>query len=156
MAEINPKAYLLLIARLVLSGVFLLAALPKIQDPLAFAASVEGFRVVGGELSAWVALLLPWLELVTGIGLLIPQVRRGSAASLIVLLILFIALHSSAWIRGLDISCGCFGETEAETLPNYLWLILRNSALLIAAICVLCRDWKAASPNKLTEDHTLT
>jgi len=152
MAEINPKAYLLLIARLVLSAAFLLAALPKIQDPVAFAASVEGFRVVGGALSVWVALVLPWLELVTGFGLLIPQIRRGSATIITLLLLVFIGLHASAWARGLDISCGCYGVNESNEAPNYLWLISRNVGLLVACVCVLVRDWtrRLGSPNVKT------
>jgi len=139
MGELNPKAYLVLIARLVLSAAFLFAALPKIQDPVAFAASVEGFRVVAGPSALWVALALPWLELVIGVGLLIPQIRRGSALLIVGLLALFIGLHASAWSRGLDISCGCYGQSD--TPANYLWLILRNAALLAAATVVLVRDW---------------
>jgi uncharacterized membrane protein YphA (DoxX/SURF4 family) len=148
MAGINVTAYLLLIARLLLSGAFLLAALPKIQDPVAFAVAIDGFRVVSGQFTAWVALILPWLELVIGLGLLIPQIRRSSGILIALLLIVFIGLHASAWIRGLDISCGCFGESEAEGAPNYLWLILRNVGLLAACTCVLIRDWSRSSDPK--------
>jgi uncharacterized membrane protein YphA (DoxX/SURF4 family) len=148
MAGINVTAYLLLIARLLLSGAFLLAALPKIQDPVAFAVAIDGFRVVSGQFTGWVALILPWLELVIGLGLLIPQIRRSSGILIALLLIVFIGLHASAWIRGLDISCGCFGESEAEGAPNYLWLILRNVGLLAACTCVLIRDWSRSSDPK--------
>lgn len=148
MAELNKKAYLTLIARLVICGTFLLAALPKIQDPVAFAASVEGFRVMGGGLTQWVALILPWLELVVGFGLLIPQIRRGSGILIAILLIAFIGLHTSAWMRGLDVSCGCFGAHAASDAPNYLWLILRNTALLAACVCVNMRDWRRTNTMK--------
>ncbi|MDQ8208499.1 MauE/DoxX family redox-associated membrane protein [Coraliomargarita sp. SDUM461003] len=152
MAAINAKAYLLLIARLVLSAVFLLAAFPKIQDPVAFTASIEGFRVVGNNAATWIALGLPWLELVTGLGLLIPQIRRASAMIIALLLITFIALHASAWIRDLDINCGCFGVNEAHEAPNYLWLILRNVALLGACLCTLIRDWRNPRPPAVTDE----
>lgn len=142
MAQVATKAYLLLIVRLVLSATFLLAAMPKIQDPVAFGAAVEGFRLLGGVLATWVALILPWLELVVGFGLLIPQIRRGSGVILALLLALFIGLHASAWMRGLDISCGCFGASETDEATNYLWLILRNFFLLVACLCVLVRDWR--------------
>ena len=146
MAGVNPRirsmAYLILIGRLVVSAVFILAALPKIQDPVAFAVSVEGYRIVTANLAMWIALALPWLELVTGFGILIPQIRRGSALVITLLLIAFIALHASAWARGLDINCGCFNEHESEKTPDYLWLILRNIGLLTACIFVLIRDWQ--------------
>lgn len=146
MAGVNPRirsmAYLILIGRLVVSAVFILAALPKIQDPAAFAVSVEGYRIVTANLAMWIALALPWLELVTGFGILIPQIRRGSALVITLLLIAFIALHASAWARGLDINCGCFNAHESEKTPDYLWLILRNIGLLTACIFVLIRDWQ--------------
>lgn len=146
MAGVNPRirsmAYLILIGRLIVSAAFILAALPKIQDPAAFTTSVEGYRVVTDDIAVWIALVLPWLELVTGFGLLIPQIRRGSALVITLLLIAFITLHASAWARGLDINCGCFNAHESEKTPDYLWLILRNIGLLTACIFVLIRDWQ--------------
>ena len=149
MVGISPRIrfmpYLFLIGRLILSAAFILAALPKIQEPAAFVISVEGYRVVTGDFALWVALALPWLELVAGFGLLIPQIRRGSALVLALLLIAFIVLHASAWARGLDINCGCFSAHESDKAPNYLWPILRNIGLLAACACVLIRDWKHRS-----------
>ena len=146
MAGISPRAsstaYLILIGRLIVSATFILAALPKIQDPAAFATSVEGYRLVTGNLTVWIALALPWLELVAGFGLLIPQIRRGSALVITLLLVAFILLHASAWARGLDISCGCFGADKSNKAPDYLWLILRNICLLVACTCVMIRDWQ--------------
>ena len=140
--EVRSMAYLMLIGRLTLSAAFILAALPKIQDPAAFAISVEGYRVVTANLAMWIALVLPWLELVAGFGLLIPQIKRGSNLIIALLLVVFIALHASAWARGLDINCGCFNAHESEKTPGYLWLILRNIGLLTACIFVLIRDWQ--------------
>ena len=146
MAGISPRtpstAYLILIGRLIVSATFILAALPKIQDPAAFMTSVEGYRVVTSNLTVWIALALPWLELVAGFGLLIPQIRRGSALVITLLLIAFILLHASAWARGLDINCGCFNAHESDKAPNYLWLILRNICLLATCTCVMIRDWQ--------------
>ena len=116
--EVRSMAYLMLIGRLTLSAAFILAALPKIQDPAAFAISVEGYHVVTANLAMWIALVLPWLELVAGFGLLIPQIRRGSNLIIALLLVVFIALHASAWARGLDINCGCFNAHESEKTPG--------------------------------------
>lgn len=140
MGAIKQKSLFILLARLVIAGVFISAALPKIQDPIAFAVSVSGFRVTGPELSAWIALFLPWLELVLGVGIVIPEIRRCCGALISLLLLAFITLHISAWARGLDISCGCFGAETGETGSDYRWLILRNLALLIASILALRQD----------------
>ena len=133
-------AFCILLARLLVAGVFVIAALPKIQDPVTFASSVVAYRVVGPELSGWVALLLPWLELMIGLGLLLPLLRRISGALISMLLLAFIGLHCSAWARGLDIDCGCFGAESGEASSHYRWLILRNAGLLLAAALVLKRD----------------
>lgn len=125
----------LLLARLVLTWVFIRAALPKIQDPLAFAGAIEAFQIVGGPLALWVALILPWLELVVALGLLTPWLKKLSASLISGLLLVFISLHASAWARGLDINCGCFGVSESS--PDYLWLILRNLGLFGLAVFVL-------------------
>lgn len=151
MGQINAKAYVTLIARLVVSAAFLLAALPKIQDPVAFAVSVEGFRVVSGQPALWVALALPWLELVIGLGLLVPKLRRGSGLIIAALLLLFIGLHASAWMRGLDISCGCYGESDDPA--NYPWLLLRNTGLLAATVAVSIRDWRNPPLSKPSHRH---
>ena len=128
------------LVRLVLVAAFLLAAIPKIQDPVAFAISVESYRILTGQAVLWVALVLPWLELVIGFGLLIPKMRRASSLLIILLLSIFVGLHASAWIRGLDIDCGCYAIESVSS--NYFLLISRNCALIIAAVFVLTRDWR--------------
>ena len=140
MGKIDYRHLFVLLARLVLTGTFVLAALPKIKDPVAFSASVNAFQVVGPALANWVALLLPWLELIIAIGILIPQIRSASSILIAALLILFIGLHASAWMRGLEISCGCFGTESVDEPTNYLWLIIRNTLLLGACLLVIIKD----------------
>ncbi len=132
--------YIVLLVRLVLVAAFLLAAIPKIQDPVAFAISVESYRILTGQAVLWVALVLPWLELIIGFGLLVPKMRRASSLLIILLLFIFVGLHASAWIRGLDIDCGCYAIESVSS--NYFLLISRNCALIIAAVFVLTRDWR--------------
>ena len=137
--------YIVLLVRLVLVAAFLLAAIPKIQDPVAFAISVESYRILTGQAVLWVALVLPWLELVIGFGLLIPKMRRASSLLIMLLLFIFVGLHASAWIRGLDIDCGCYAIESVSS--NYFLLISRNCALIIAAIFVFNRDWRTHAQN---------
>jgi len=120
-----------LIARLILAGTFVMAAVPKVLDPGGFTDNILSYRVVGPTVAAWAAIGLPWLELAAGFGTLIRPIRRASSLILSALLLTFIGLHLSAWWRGLDIDCGCFGG-ESET--EYHWLLLRNLALLVIAI----------------------
>ena len=134
-------ALLLIVLRLVVAGTFIMAALPKIQDPVAFTAAIQGFQVINGTLAQWIAIFLPWFELVIGVGLLVPALRRASGLGIAILLFSFIGLHASAWTRGLDVACGCFG-TEMEPTTDYRLLILRNLLLLIATVWLIWRDAK--------------
>ncbi|WP_158279934.1 MauE/DoxX family redox-associated membrane protein [Coraliomargarita sinensis] len=140
----NQRTIPLLISRLVLAWVFISAGLPKVQDPVAFSTSIEGYRLISGSPALWTAIILPWLELIIGFGLLTPWLRRASACIMVALLCLFITLHGSAWTRGLDINCGCFGKSTDS--PEYHWLILRNLVLLIITIFIL----RASCRNKRT------
>jgi uncharacterized membrane protein YphA (DoxX/SURF4 family) len=106
---------------------------------------VESYRVLTGQAVLWVALVLPWLELVIGFGLLIPKMRRASSLLIMLLLFIFVGLHASAWIRGLDIDCGCYAIESVSS--NYFLLISRNCALMIAAIFVFNRDWRNHAQN---------
>lgn len=135
----KPIKYLKWLIRIILATAFVFAAIPKIRNPMEFALSVEGFQLISGKSALWVALFLPWLELIAGVGLLTSHIRRGSNLLISVLLLFFIGLHASAWIRGLDISCGCFGIKGVSN--NYLLLITRNSLLLIMGLYLLIHDW---------------
>jgi hypothetical protein len=55
---------------------------------------------------------LPMIEIVAGLLLAIgPALWRAGAALLLLLLLLaFTAAVSTAWLRGIDVACGCFGK----------------------------------------------
>ena len=99
--------------RLILAGVFLYAAFPKLLNPLAFAKAIDNYRIVipiiGKGYIFLVAGFLPAVELVTGLGFLWKRAKHGSAVIAGILLIFFIFLLSQAVARGLNIDCGCFG-----------------------------------------------
>lgn len=139
MEKINLKELAILVVRLCIAGAFILAALPKIEAPTEFASAIQGYQTVPAHWALWIAISLPWLELVCGVGLVLPHIRRGSAIVLAALLILFIGLHISALVRGIDISCGCFG-LDQENKSNLFLLIARNLALLLGSIIVFYKD----------------
>lgn len=136
---VSTKGFALLL-RLALCGVFLMAALPKLQEPGGFAEDVAAYQVTNRVLSGWVAIVLPWVELVCAVGLLTPWMRRASGILLSILLTAFICLHAHALLQGLDIGCGCFGKEAEDNTTNYLWLFTRNLVLLAGCITLLTYD----------------
>jgi putative oxidoreductase len=122
-----------LCARVFSAAVFMYAALPKLWDPASFAADVQNYRVLPVEWSGHVALFVPAFELVIALGLLLPRYQRGAALLATALLLVFSAAMAQARIRGIDLSCGCFGAAFEAKVS---WLTVARSAILslIAAV----------------------
>lgn len=120
-----------ILVTVVLSGVFGYAGAIKIVAPDAFSYDVFNYQILSWEWSVLVAYFLPWLEVIVAVGLWIPLVRTGAALWFAILNALFAAGIASAWVRGLDISCGCFGESAA--VGDYPLHIGANLAMGITA-----------------------
>jgi putative oxidoreductase len=101
--------------RLLAGGVFLVAGALKVLDPARFAADIDHFRLLPYFAVAPLALYLPWLEIICGLAMFVSALRRSALVLLLALTVVFIAAITSAWMRGLDIRCGCFGA--ASTAP---------------------------------------
>lgn len=129
--EPSWQAGLAWLARLVLAGVFLAAAAPKLADPAAFATAITNYQAFPDALANIIATVVPALELVGAVALLTPW-RRGGALLLAGLLLGFTVLLAVSLARGLDLECGCFGAAvQAEPVsPLHL---LRNAGLLALA-----------------------
>lgn len=122
------------LARLVLAGVFLAAAAPKLADPLAFATSLANYRVFPDAALHLLATVVPALELVGALAVLTGWRLRGGVCLLGGMLLAFTALLAATLARGLDLDCGCFGGAEQRDPVGPLHL-LRNAGLL--ALCAV-------------------
>ncbi len=97
--------------RLVLAGVFLYAGWGKLLDPTLFAIKVRNYELLSDPWVAVVALILPWLEIICGTGIVSRRLERGALIGTVMMLLVFLFALISAWARGLDIDCGCFSES---------------------------------------------
>jgi uncharacterized membrane protein YphA (DoxX/SURF4 family) len=114
--------------RIVLGGLFIYSGGMKLLDPAAFQIEISYFRLVPLGLAGWVAAYLPWLEVLCGAALVSRRQLPGSLAVLSVLMVLFIFFVGSAWARGLNVTCGCFGASDTTT--SYPIWIGRNLLIL--------------------------
>jgi len=135
---IRGRALLVLGLRVLLAGVFVWAAIPKLLDPAEFALSIQNYRAVPEEIVGHLAVLLPVFELVIALGLLLPRYQRGAALLATLMLLVFAAAMGQARWRGIDLSCGCFGAAlEAKvswlTVARTFGLGLLSALLLFAA-----------------------
>lgn len=131
----NPRRFLRLariLTAVLLAGIFLIAAAPKLADPDAFAGALARYRLLPDTWINLFALWLPCLETVAAVALLLPRWRRAGAGWLALLLTAFTAAMLTAVFRGLRIACGCFA-LAADADPIGPWSFVRNLALLAAA-----------------------
>ncbi len=116
--------------RLIVGGVFLSAGVLKAVDPAQFAKDVDNYRMLPFAASAALALYLPWLEILAGTALVAGVWRRGASLVIGGMLVVFLIALGSAWARGLDITCGCFGLGPNQS--NYPLAVLLDAGLLAA------------------------
>jgi uncharacterized membrane protein YphA (DoxX/SURF4 family) len=129
---------LVLVLRIALGIIFILAALPKLQDPAGFAKSISHYHLVPVGLERALALVLPPLELLVGLGLILGVLDAGASLLGLAMLVVFTGAIGFAVSRGLDISCGCF-DTDGGTKVGVSKLI-ENTAMIVGACLVLVGD----------------
>ncbi|MBE2180961.1 MAG: DoxX family protein [Chthoniobacterales bacterium] len=115
----------------ILAALFFCAGALKLLQPGAFLADIQSFHLLPYPLALAAAYFIPALEIAAATGLCSGRFRLESCLIITALTAVFLVALSSAWIRGLDISCGCFGRSDVQA--NYPLLIGRN--LLILAGC---------------------
>ncbi len=108
----------------------------KIADPPGFAHELHNYALLPDAAVNPLALLLPWLEVVSGVVLFLGLWRRAAAAVFGLLLVVFVGALSIDLARGRPVDCGCFGtstvpRTEAERLNEMKVAIARDGLLLL-------------------------
>jgi uncharacterized membrane protein YphA (DoxX/SURF4 family) len=117
--------------RFALAAVFIYAGAVKIFDASQFAIDVQHYELTPWTVSVLVAVYLPWLEVVAGVALIVRRQQLGSLLALGGMTAIFLGALVSAWARGLDISCGCFGRESRNIQTNFPLLLAQDLALLL-------------------------
>jgi uncharacterized membrane protein YphA (DoxX/SURF4 family) len=126
------------VARLLLGVVFVVAGALKLPDPAAAVRAVRAYQLLPEPLVAPVSFGLPVVEIAVGLALVAGVFVRTAALAAAVLLVVFLAGVGSAWARGLQIDCGCFGDggQVAAGETAYPLEVLRDGALLVIAFAL--------------------
>ena len=123
------------IVRLILGLMFLVAGVMKITDPVGFFSDLLSYRVAFPEIFLrMVAVGLPWLEVITGLGLILnfwPETIRPIVA---VPCLIFVLMLGQAVIRGIDLNCGCFGSGGRNWFERPDVALVRAGFLLAASL----------------------
>ena len=124
--------------RLGLGGLLVAAGLLKLRDPSGFAVEIANYQLVPA-LAPYLAASLPATEIVLGLGLVFLPVswRPAAIAGVVLLLAAFTVAVASAYLRGINIACGCFGGGGDAIGPLTL---ARNLSLLAAVAALLALE----------------
>ena len=98
------------VLRLGLAAIFIYAGLVKLLHPKVFAHALAQYELLPDALLPLVALGLPAVEVLAGLGLVLDL--RLSLLAIQGMLLLFILVLGYAIFMGLDIDCGCFTMDE--------------------------------------------
>jgi uncharacterized membrane protein YphA (DoxX/SURF4 family) len=125
-------------ARLLLGGVLVVAGVLELPDPAAAVRAVRAYRLLPEGLVGPVAFGLPVVEIAVGLALLAGVYVRTAAIAAAVLMAVFLAAVGSAWARGLQIDCGCFGGggQVAAGRTAYPGEVARDLGLLLVALAL--------------------
>jgi len=138
------------VVRIVIAIIFLWSGLTKIYDPSGFAVVIDAYGLIPDTLIMPVAVGLPVLEFIAGVGLLFDV--TGSLTLIASLLVLFMAILTYGILLGLDMDCGCFAPEDPEALAFHgLRTALYRDFLIMAAIIYLYgwRFYRAVKPVRL-------
>jgi putative oxidoreductase len=116
-------------------AIFIYAGAIKAFDPMGFANDIDNYKILPWTVGVGLAFYLPWLEILCGLALVARVFYRGGLSILVALIGIFIAATIAAKIRGLDITCGCFGHASKN------WSFSTHLALDLAILAALIALW---------------
>ena len=129
MVKILSNKYFLLLLRVLLAFIFIFAAIEKIAVPENFAVSISNYRLFPAEFINIPAIIIPWIELISGLLLLFGISVKENSAIITFLLIVFTIAIIISLFRGLNIDCGCFGTAYGAQIG--LLKVIENILLII-------------------------
>lgn len=124
-------------SRAVLGLIFIRASVGKIGHPVAFADIIEEYHILPIFLINFFAVVLPWIGLISGAGLVVGFLTRSNALIINGLLVVFMIALGVNVLRGVDMDCGCFDVSDGESIQEAL---VRDVFFLLLGLYVLLFD----------------
>jgi uncharacterized membrane protein YphA (DoxX/SURF4 family) len=131
-----------LLLRIALGAVFIYAAYtklfqfvegrPRMLPWQLFAMAIDSYQLLPAWAVELLAKTLPWFEVLLGVLLLVGRWKRFATATTSLLLVVFLTLIVRAYLKGQEISCGCFGTNETISWKT----LLRDGSMLAGSFFV--------------------
>ncbi|MGB8166407.1 MAG: MauE/DoxX family redox-associated membrane protein [Chthoniobacteraceae bacterium] len=133
----------LLLLRLLVGGIFIYAGALKAVETQDFARDIQHYSIIPwSDLILLLAVYLPWVEIFAGLAVVFRCVYLGGLVAIAGMMLIFTGALTSAWARGLDISCGCFGKEKEFIRTNFPAMLARDLAILSGSAILLGCEWR--------------
>ena len=143
---VEKNRRLILVFRLILTGFFLLSSYGKLVDIERYSVdAVYNFGILPFWLARPFGLVMPFIELLCGLGLLFGVLTRLSALGISLMSLSFFIAKAVVLSQGRGIECGCFGAV-IDTLASVT--IFMDIPMMILALVIMfsapkARHWLA-------------
>lgn len=143
---VTANRTVILVFRLILAATFILSASGKLVDIERYSVdAVYNFGVLPMVLARPFGLVMPFIELLCGLGLLFGVLTRLSALGIALMSFAFFIAKGIVLSQGRSIECGCFGAI-IDTLASvtiFMDLPMMAFALVIFFAPLSTRQWAA-------------
>ncbi len=129
--------------------IFIYAGGVKLLEPRVFATLIEAYGILPDTFILPVAVFLPLLEVVGGIGIIFNI--KGSLSLIAGLILLFLLILGYGITMGLDVDCGCFGsgDSESKAFHGLKAVFLRDLFMMAGVFYIFL--WRRYQKNKSRE-----
>ncbi len=143
----------LLLIRLLVGGVFIYAGVLKAWETQDFASDIRHYAIIPwSDLVLLLAVYVPWVEIFAGLAVVCRRLYLGGLIAIVGMMLIFTGALTSAWARGLDISCGCFGREKEAIRTHFPALLGRDLGILIGALILLGAEARRVDKPGLREN----
>jgi len=125
-----------LAARWILGITFIYASFHKIIAPADFAKILYGYDLFPGVLINLIAIVLPFVELFSGLALILGIYPRSAALIVNGMLLGFITALSINFVRGHEFDCGCFSSGQTGYTSSVELLLVRDIIYFVMGLQV--------------------
>jgi putative oxidoreductase len=138
--------------RIILGGLFMWAAFTKVPNMGLFAEQTAAYRLLPPGLVSVFAVCLVGVEILSGTLMVLGIAVRACAAVAMLMLGAFILALLQSLLRGIDLSCGCFGGSD----PASWWTVGRDVLLLAACAPLVLLGGGRLAPDRTVEVRRAT
>jgi len=142
--KLVDNKYIILVFRLILAGIFLISAYGKLVNIERYSVdAVYNFGILPMAFARPFGLVMPFIELLCGLGILFGVLTRLSSLGIALMSLSFFIAKAIVLSQGRSIECGCFGAVidTFASVTIFMDLPMMVLALMVMFAPARSRHW---------------